>query len=104
MALEHGIDSTGRYPWAQIDFRWRGDSYLIRLTAIPPYRELPSNLLNGHIDFWNVTEGIAGRYPNIKINAPNTGIGETRRHPTIRDLKALVGSVTPVPSPVFPLP
>ena len=33
-----GEDGTGMYPYAEIDFTHNSEDYVVRITAVPPYR------------------------------------------------------------------
>ena len=102
-AVENGREES----YAEFDeLQWRGDSYVVRVTALYPYKDYANNGddLLCHIDFMNVTQGISGRYANAVIPARdfNEPDGHLRRHSAIRHLKWLVDNVQPVDSPVFP--
>ena len=76
-----GVDGTGVFPWAEMDHVHAGDTYVIRVTAVPPYRT-PADELNCHIDWTNVTAGTSGRWANILLPAK---VGpEGRRGPMLR--------------------
>lgn len=77
-----GVDGTGQFPWAEMDHVHAGDSYIIRVTAIPPYRDRVTDELNCHIDWWNVTQGTQGRWANVLLPAKQGGEG--RRGPMLR--------------------
>jgi hypothetical protein len=77
-----GDDGTGQFPWAEMDHVHAGDSYVIRLTAIPPYRDQLTDELNCHIDWTNLTQGTNGRWSNVLLEAK---VGpEGRRGPMLR--------------------
>ncbi|KKN01583.1 hypothetical protein LCGC14_1126320 [marine sediment metagenome] len=102
-ATENGKEES----YAEFDkLVWRGDSYVIRITALYPYKDYANggDDLSAHIDFLNVTQGISGRFDNIIIPGrdQNEPEGHLRRFSAIRKLKDLVDNATPIASPVFP--
>jgi hypothetical protein len=102
--VENGRETT----YAEFDeLVYLGDSYVIRVTAIHPYKNLPGedpDALLCHIDFMNVTQGTSGRYANVIIPArdPQEPQGHLRRWSAIRKLQDLVNNSIPIASPVYP--
>ena len=94
--------------WAQdSDFTHAGDSYIVRITALYPYKTYKGpngDALRAHIDFINVTQGTSGRFADVQIDPrnPNEASGHLRRHSTYRTLRRLLQTRTPTVSPVFP--
>lgn len=103
MAVRHdnkGEDGTGMYPWAELDRTHAGKSYVVRVTAIPPYRDPVTDELLCHIDFLNATDGISGRWENVTLEAKQGGEG--RRGPMNRFFNTHIAGNTHIASPVFP--
>jgi len=103
-ALENGREES----YAEFEeLVYRGDSYLLRVTALRPYKDPQSqdpDALRCHIDFLNVTQGVSGRYADVWIPGRdfNEPQGHLRRWSAIRKIRELVDNEVPVASPVFP--
>ena len=102
-AFENGRDES----YAETDeFSFQGDSYVVRVTALYPYKDYVQNsdALYCHIDFHNVTTGAKGRYAftTIPERNPQEANGQQRRHSAFRHLQQLLATEAPIASPVFP--
>ncbi len=102
MRNEPYVEATG-------EFSFQGDSYVVRCTALWPYKDYRGNIGRGHadelhchIDFMNVTQGTSGRFPNVWIPQRQAGDANLRRHSCFRLLRQLLVQQTPIPSPVYP--
>ncbi len=88
------------------EFTFQGNSYLIRITALRPYKDYVNNsdALYCHIDFHNLDTDEKGRfsYTTIPDRNPAETNGHLRRHSAYRHLQQLLATETPDPSPVFP--
>ena len=103
MAVRTGYsDATNREPFAELDLTHGGDSYVVRVTAIPPYRTATPGELVCHIDYMNVTQGTQGRYENVTLPPIGPADNRQRRFTMIRHFQANRGRGVSVPSPVFP--
>lgn len=102
MAVRSGMDTSGVFPFAELDLTFGGDSYVVRVTATPPYRTQTPGELLCHIDWMNVTQGTQGRYENITLPAMRGGDNNQRRFSMIRRFQNDRGRGVSVPSPVFP--
>jgi hypothetical protein len=99
MTVRTGNDSTGRFPYGELDLVHAGDSFLVRVTALPPYRDPVTDELNCHIDFLNISKGTNGRFENILLAAKQGNEG--RRGPMIRFFqRSLAQGRAFIPSPV----
>lgn len=97
--------------WAELDgVSIGGDSFVIRVTAIWPYKDYSGRIgrpnrdeLHCHLDYWNVTQQIAGRYPSVWLEARGASDGDLRRFAAIRTLQRLMNdnTIQPITSPVF---
>ena len=95
-----GEDGSGRYPYAEIDFTHNSEDYIVRITAVPPYRTATPGQLHCHIDWKRVSDGRARRYENVLLEPMQAGDNGRRRHSLLRQFQALRGSNQSVPSPV----
>lgn len=105
MAVRHnnlGEDGSGEFPYAEIDHMHLGDSYVVRVTAIPPYRTALADALLCHVDWMNVTQGTSGRYAAVTLPPKTPADNNQRRHSMLRFFTARRGSGSSIPSPVFP--
>lgn len=109
-ALENGRIE----PYAEVDdYGQGGDVFLIRMTAIHPYKDYAngSDELLVHIDLWNQTTGVSGRWLNVLLPERNStpapqGEKTLRRHSLYFRINQLLAQ-TPfdeTPSPVYPNP
>lgn len=101
-SIEYGREES----WAEDDdFTHAGDAYTVRVTALYPYKDYANNKdeLHAHIDFMNVSQGVSGRFANVWIDErdPNEAAGHLRRFSAYRTFRRLLGSQTPIASPVF---
>jgi hypothetical protein len=95
-----GEDGSGVFPWSEIDTTRGGDAYIVRITALPPYRNRLTDELLCHVDWQNVTQNTSGRYANVTLPAKQGNEG--RRGPLLRHFVANRGRGISTPSPVFP--
>lgn len=110
MAVTYGTTVENGREESYVEFdelQWRGDSYVLRVTALFPYKDYDGanpDALFCHIDFMNVTQGISGRWADTVIPGRDFGepAGNLRRHSAIRHVKFLADNVVPIASPVFP--
>ena len=92
-----GVDGSGVFPYAEIDITHGGEDYIVRLTAVPPYRNKDTDELNAHVDYFRASTGESRRYEGVTI--PAKGQGEKRRESTIRLFKQFRGQGVSIPSP-----
>lgn len=99
MTVRTGNDGTGRYPYGELDLVRGGESFLVRVTALPPYRDPVTDELHCHIDFLNISKGTNGRFANILLPAKQGNEG--RRGPMTRFFQmAMAQQRAFIPSPV----
>lgn len=117
MAVEYGrsMENGREETYGEITgFQIAGDTMIFRITLLNPYRHYdfdvwppvrlePRDELLVHLDFWNVTDGTSGRYASIWLPEKEPGDNNLRRYSGFRKLQDLFQSVTPIPSPVYPL-
>lgn len=90
------------------EYTFAGDSYVVRFTAMFPYRERDGNFnplndkLRVTIDFMNVTQGTSGRYYDVFLPERGPGDNNLRRFSAYNAMNQLLATTTPIPSPVFP--
>lgn len=97
-----GEDGSGVFPYAELDLTHGGDSYVVRITALPPYRNPATDELLCHIDWMNSTQGTQGRYENVTLPAKTPADNNERSHSMVRHFQTNRGQGVSVPSPVFP--
>lgn len=103
MALVTGegyVDNV-KYPYAQIEHTQGNKDFVIRFTAVPPYKNYQTDELYGHIDFLDVNTNEHGRYANVTLPPRLEADAGKRRHAAFREFARLLINETPVPSPVF---
>ena len=91
------IDPEQTMPYAEIMDKRGGKEYVVRMTAIPPYRS-ENNELRAHIDYMDVAVGETRRYEAVMVPAPR--LNEKRRHPMLRLFRSNRGKGISIKSPV----
>lgn len=102
--ITYGEDPITGESYSETDeFSLAGNDWLVRITAVPPYKDYANNKdeLLVNIDFHIPATGEKGRWANVWLPERLPNDNGLRRHSLYRTLPELKAQVEPIPSPIY---